>query len=182
MPSAHRILCHSLLLLCSIFPNIRVCSNESVLCIRRPKYWSFSFSICSSSEYSGLIAFRMIGLISLLSKDSQESSPAPQFESINSLAQFYLWSNSQHLYMTTGKKIALIIQTFVGKVKFLLPNMLSSFVTAFLLRSKCLLISWLQSPSTVILEPKKIKSVTASIFSPSICNKVMGLDAMIFIF
>ena len=182
MPSTHRILCHSLLLLCSIFPNIRVCSNESVLCIRWPKYWSFSFSICSSSEYSGLIAFRMTGLISLLSKDSQESSPAPQFESINSLAQFSLWSNSQHLYMTTGKKIALIIQTFVGKVKFLLPNMLSSFVTAFLLRSKCLLISWLQSPSTVILEPKKIKSVTASIVSPSTCNKVMGLDAMIFIF
>ena len=81
-----------------------------------------------------------------------------------------------------GKNIALIIQTFVGKVKLLLPNMLSRVVTAFLLRSKCLLISWLQSPPTVILEPKKIKSVTASIVSPSICNKVMGLDAMIFTF
>ena len=105
----------------------------------------------------------------------------PQFKSINSLALSLLYSNS-HLYMTTGKTIALTIQTFVGKVMSLLFNILSRFAIAFLPRSKCLLISRLQSPSSVILEPKKIKSVTVSIVSPSICHEVVGPDAMILVF
>ena len=127
----------------------------------RPKYWGFSFSISHSNEYSGLIFFR-IDWFELLAaqRDSQESSLTPQFERINSSAVSLLCV--QHPYMNNGKTI----QTFVGKVLFLLFNMLSRFVIAFLPRSKHLLISWLQSLSAVILEPKKIKSVTVSIFFP----------------
>ena len=156
-----------------MFPSIRVFSSELALPIRGPKYWGFSFSISHSNEYSGLIFFR-IDWFELLAaqRDSQESSLTPQFERINSSADSLLCV--QCPYMTTGKTI----QTFVGKVLFLLFNMLSRFVIAFLPRSKHLLISWLQSLSAVILEPKKIKSVTVSIFSPSICQEVMGLDAM----
>ena len=131
----------------------------------------------------GWFPWELIDLISLLSKDSQESSPTPQFKNINSLALSLLFIvQLSHLYMTTGKTTALTIWTFVSKVMSLLFNMLSRFVTALLPRSKCLLISWVQSPSAVILDPKKRKSVTASTFSPSIGHQVMGSDAMIFIF
>ena len=131
----------------------------------------------------GWFPWELIDLISLLSKDSQESSPTPQFKSINSLALSLLFIvQLSHLYMTTGKTTALTIWTFVSKVMSLLFNMLSRFVTALLPRSKCLLISWVQSPSAVILDPKKRKSVTASTFSPSISHQVMGPDAMIFVF
>ena len=160
MPSNHLILCRPLLLLPSIFPSIRVFSNESALCVR----WSFSFSISSSSEYSGLISFRIDWLDlavqeTLKSFLQHHSSKA----SILRCSAFFMVQLS-HLYLTTGKIIALTIQTFVGKVMSLLFHMLSRFVIAFLLRSRHLLISWLQSPSIVILEPKEIKSITASTF------------------
>ena len=183
MPSNHLILCRPLLLSPSIFPSIWVFSNESVLQIRLPKDWSFSFSISPSNEYSGLISIRMDWLDlpavqgtlkSLLQHDSSKAS----------ILQCLAFSVVQlsHPYMTTGKTIALIRWTFVGKVMSLLLNVLSRLVIAFLPRSKCLFISWLQSPSTVILEPRKIKSVTVSTVSPSICHEVMGSDTMIFIF
>ena len=175
MPSNHLILCHPLLLLPSIFLSIRVFSNESVSSHQVPKYWSFSFSICPSNGHSGLICW-----ISLQSKYSQESSPTPQFKSINSSA--FLTVHLSHPYMTTGKTIALARRTFVGKVMSLLFHMLSRLVITFLPRSKHLLISWLQSPSAVILEPLKIKSVTFSTVSLSIYHEVMGLDAMILVF
>ena len=144
-PSNHLILCHPLLLLPSIFPSIRVFSNESALCIRWPKYWSFSFSISSSNEYSGLISFRLDWLDGspCSPRDSQESSLTPQFKSINSSVLSLLYSQFQHPYKTTGKIMALIKQTFVGKVTFLLCSMLSRLVIAFLPRRKCLLISCL---------------------------------------
>ena len=154
MPSNHLVLCHPLLLSPSIFPSIRIFSNESILQIRWPKYWSFSFSICPSSEFSGLISFRMdwLDLLavqgtlkSLLQHHSSEAS-------ILCLSAFFIVQLS-HPYMTTGKIIALTRWTFVGKVMSLLFNMLSRFVIAFLPMSKRLLISWLQSPSAVILEP-----------------------------
>ena len=168
MPSNHLILCHPLLLLPSVFPSIKVFSSESVLCIRWLKYWSFSIS--PSSEYSGLISFTIDWLISLQSMGlsrvfSDTTVKKHQFFS----AQPSSWSNS-HIHTTTRKTIALTKLIFVGKVMSLLFNMLSKFVIAFLPRSKRLLISWLQSPSTVILEPKKIKSVTISIVSPTICH------------
>ena len=183
MPSNHLIFCRPLLLLPSIFPSIRVFSSESVLCIRWPKYRSFRFSISPSNEYTGLISFRIEWfdllavqgtLKSLLQHHSSEAS-------ILQLLAFFVLQLS-YPYMITRKNKALTRQTFVGKVMSLLFNMLSSFVIAFLPRSKCLLISWLQSPSAVILELKKIKSVTVSIVSPSICHEVMGQDAMIFVF
>jgi len=155
-------------------------SNESALRIRWPKYWSFSIS--PSNEYSGLISFRINSfdllagqgtIKSLLKHDSSKAS--------------ILWSSAffmvqlSHLYMTTGKTIALTRWIFVGKVMSLLFNTLSTFATAFLPRSKCLLISWLHSTSAMILLPKKIKSLTVSIVSPSICHEVMGSDAMILV-
>ena len=157
MPSNHLILCCPLLLLPSTLPTIRVFSNESVLCIKWPKYWSFSFSISPSREYSGLISFRMDWLdLPAVHRTLKESSPTPQFKaSIFQHSAFFIVQLS-HPYMTTGKTIALTRRTFVGKVMSLLFNMLSSFVIAFLPRSKHLLISWLQSPSAVILRPKKI--------------------------
>ena len=156
MPSNHLILCRPLLFPPSIFPSIRVFSNESVLHIRWPKYWGFSFSISTPSEYSGLISFRMdwLGLFAvqgtLKSLLQHHSSKA----SILQCSAFFIVQLS-HPYMTAGKTIALTRQIFVGKVMSLLFNMLSRLVIAFLPRSKCLLISWLQSPSAVILEPPK---------------------------
>ena len=183
MPFNHLIFCCPLLLLPSIFPNIRVFSKESVLCIRWPKYWSFSFSISPSNEYSGLISFRIDWFdLLVVQGNSQESSPTLQFKSINSPVLGFLLVQLLHPYMTTGKTIALSRWTFVGKVMSLIFNILSRLVRGFLPRSKCLLISWLQSLSAVILEPKKIKSVTVSIVSPSICHGVMGPDATILSF
>ena len=183
MPSNHFILCHPLLLPPSIFSSIRVFSNESVLHIRWPKYWSFSFSISPSNEYSGLISFRMDWL-DLLAVQGTLKSLLQHHSSKASILQrpaFFMVQLS-HPYMTTGKTIALTRWTFVGKVMFLPFSMLSRLVIAFLSRSKHLLILWLQSSSAVILEPKKIKSVTVSIVSPSICQKVMEPDTMMLVF
>ena len=183
MPSNHLILCHPLLLLPSIFPSIKVFSSESALRIRWPKYWSFSFSISPSNEYSGLISFR-INWLDLLAVQGTLKSLLQHHSSKASI----LWCSAffivqlSHPYKTTGKTIALTRWTFVGKGMSLLFNMLSRFVRALLPRSKHLLISWLQSQSVVILEPKKIKSVSVSIVSPSICHEMMGADAMILVF
>ena len=181
MPSNHLILCCPLLLLPSIFPSTRVFSKESVLHIWWPKHSSFSFSISPSNEYSGLISFRMLVWSPCRSRDSQESSPTPQFKSINSSALSCLIVQLSHPYMTTGKTIALSRWTFATKVMPLLFNTLSRFVIAFVPGSRCLLISWLQSLFTMILEPMKIKSVTVSIVSSGICHKVMWLDATILV-
>ena len=178
MPSSHLILCYPLLLPL-IPPSIRVLSNESTLCMRWPKYWSFSFSISPSNEYPGLISFRMDWLDlpavqgTLKSLLQHHSSKA----SVLRHSAFFTVQLS-HPYMTTGKTIALTRQTFVGKVMSLFFNMLSRLVIIFLWRSKCLLISWLQSPSAVILEPQKIKHDTVS---PFISHEVMGPDAMILV-
>ena len=162
------------LLLPSIFPSIRVFSNESVLHIRWPKYWSFSFSISTSNKYSGLISF-MIDLFYFLAVQGTLKSLLQHQRSKASILWHSAFSIVQHShpYMTTGKTIALTRQTVLGKVMSLLYNMLSRLVIAFLPRSKRLLISWLQSPSSVILEPPKIKSLTVSIVSPFICHEVM---------
>ena len=157
MPSNRLILCHPLLLLPSIFPSIRVFSNESALRIRWPKYWSFSFNNSPSNEHPGLISSRMDWLdlmavqVTLQRLLQRHSSKAPIFRH-----SAFLTVQLSHPYMTTGKTIALTRRTFVGKVMSLLFNMLSRLVIIFLPRSKCLLISWLQSPSAVILEPRKI--------------------------
>ena len=183
MPSIHLILCRPLFLLPSIFPSIRVFSNESVLHIRWPKYWSFSFSISPSNEYSGLISFRMDWLDLLTVKGTLKSllQHHSSKASILQCSAFFMVHLS-HPYMTTGKTIALTRWTFVGKVMSILFNMLSRLAIDFLPRSKCLLTSWLQSPSAVVRELPKIKSVTVSIVSPSICHEVMGPDAMIVVF
>ena len=176
MPSSHLILCCPLLLLPPIPPSIRVFSNKSTLHMRWPKYWSSSFSITPSKEIPGLISFRMDWL-DLLAVQGTLKSLLQHHSSKASV----LWCSAfftvqlSHPYMTTGKGIALTRWPFVGKVMSLLLNMLSSLVIAFLPRSKCLLISWLQSPSAVILDPRKIKSDTVSTVSPSICHEVMGL-------
>ena len=156
MESNHLILCHSLLLPPSIFPSIRGFSNESVLHIRWPKYWSFSFSISPSNEYSGLISFRMDWLDLLAVQGTLKSllQHHSSKASILQLSAFFMVQLS-HPYMTTGKTIALTRRTFVCNVTSLLFNMLPRLVITFLPRSKCLLISWLQSPSAVILEPQK---------------------------
>ena len=156
MPSNLLILCHPLLLPPSIFPNIRVFSNESVLHIRWLKYWSFNFSISPSSEYSGLISF-MMDWLDLLAVQGTLKSLLQHHSSKASILRclaFFIVQLS-HPYMTPGKTIALTRWTFVGKVMFLLFNMLSRLIIAFLPRKNCLLISWLQSPSAVILEPQK---------------------------
>ena len=157
MPSNHLILCHPLLLLPSIFPSIRVFSNEAALHIRRPKYWSFSISISPSKEYSGLISFRM-DWFDLPEVQGTLKSFLQHHSSNASIPQHSAFFRVQlsHAYMTIGKTIALTRWTFVGKGMALLFNMLSRFVIAFLPRSKCLLISWLQSLSAVTLEPRKI--------------------------
>ena len=159
MPSNHLILCCSLLLLPSVFPSIRVFSNESVLRIRWPKYWSFSFSISASSEHLGLISFRMDWLDLLAVQGTLKS-----LLQVHSLNASILWRSAffmvqlSHLYMTAGKTIALTRWTFVGRVMSLLFNMLSRVVIAFLPRGKHLLTSWLQSPSAVILGGSKINA------------------------
>ena len=183
MPSSHLILCRPLLLLPPIPASIRVFSNESTLRMRWPKYWSFSFSIIASKEYPGLISFRMDWL-DLLAVQGTLKRLLQHHSSKASI----LWRSAfftvqlSHPYMTTGKTVAFTRWTFVGKVMSLLFNMLSRLVITFLPRSKRLLISWLQLPSAVILEPPKIKSDTVSTVSPSISHEVMGPDAMIFVF
>ena len=180
MPSSHLILSHPLLLLPSIPPSIRIFSNKSTLRMRWPKYWSFSFSIILSKEIPGLIYFRMDWL-DLLAVQGTLKSLLQHHSSKASILRCSAFFTVQlsHPYMTTGKTIALTRWTFVGKVMSLLFNMLFRLVITFLPRSKRVLISWLQSPSTVILEPRKIKSATAS---PIICHEVMGLDAMGLVF
>ena len=165
MPSTRLILCRPLLLLPSIFPSIRVFSNESALRIRWPKDWSFSFNISPSNEYPELISFRMDWL-DLLAVQGTLKSLLQHYSSKASFLQYLAFFIVQlsHPYMTTGKTIALTRWTFTGKVMSLLFNMLSKLVITFLPRSKCLLISWLQSPSAVILEPKKIKSASFHCF------------------
>ena len=165
MPYKHIMLCCSLLFLLSIFPSIKVFSNKLALCIRWPKYWSFSFSISPSNEYSVLISLWMDWL-DLLAVQGTLKSLLQHHNLKASILQHsaIFMVQLSHPYMTTGKTIALTTWTFVGKVMSLLLNMLSRLVIAFLPRSKHLLISWLQSPSAVILEPKKIKSVTVSMF------------------
>ena len=183
MLSRHLILCHPLLLLPLIFPSIRVFPNESALRIRWPKYWSFSFNISPSNEHPGLISFRMDWL-DLLAVQGTLKSLLQHHSSQASILRRSAFFTVQlsRPYMTTGKTIALTRRAFVGKVMSLLFNMLSRLVITFLPRSKRLLISWLQSPSAVILEPPKIKSDTVSTVSPSISHEVMGLDAMILVF
>ena len=163
--TSNHLNCYPLLLPPSIFPSIRVFSNESVLHIRWPEYWSFIFSISPSNEYSGLISFR-INWLALLVIQGTLKSLIHHHSSKASI----LWCSAffivyfSHPYMTTGKIIALTRWTLVGKAMSLLFNMLSRLVITFLPRRKCLLISWLQSPSAVILEPPKIKSVSVHCF------------------
>ena len=165
MFSNHLILCCPLLLLPSIFPSIMVFPTESSLHIRWPNYWRFSFLIHPSNEYSGLISFRN-NWFDLFAVQGTLKSLLQQ----HNLKASFFWQSVLfiiqllHPHITTGKTIALITQPFIGKVMSLIFNMLSRFVTAFFPRSKCPLISWLQSPSAVILEPKKIKSLTFSTF------------------
>ena len=183
MPSNGLISRHSLLLPPSIFPSIRVFSKESALHIRWPKYWSFSVSISLSNEYSGLISFRMEWLDVLAVQGTLRSLLQHHSSKASILrhSAFFIVQLS-HPYMTTGKTIALTRQTFLDKVLSLVFHMLSRSVITFLPRSKNLLISWLKSPSTVILEPRKIKSATVSTVSPSICHEVMRLDVVILVF
>ena len=178
MPSNHLILCRPLLLLPSIFPSIRVFSNESVLCIRCPKYWNLSIN--PSNEYSKLISFQ-IDWFNLLVVQGTFKSILQHHSSKASILQhsaFFIVQLS-YPYMTTGKSKALMDLCWQISLLF---NMLPGLVIAFLLRSKCLFISWLQSPSAVILEPPKIKSFTVCIVFPSICHEVMGPGDMIFVF
>ena len=179
MPSKHLILCRPLLLLPSIFPSIRVFSNESALLIRWPKHWSFSSTSVlpmNTQDWS----LRWTGWISLQSKGLSRvfsNTTVQKYQFFGAQAFFIV--QLSHPYMTTGKTIALIRSTFVGKVMSLLFNMLSRLVITFLLRSKRLLISWLESPSALLLEPPKINSATVS---PSTCHEVMGSDAKILAF
>ena len=183
MPSNHLILCRPLLPPPLIFPSIKVFSNESVLHMRWPKFWSFSFSVSPSNEYSVLISFRMDWLNLLAVQGTLKSL----FRHHSSKASIF-WCSTffvvqlSHPYITTGKTIALTRWTFVGKVMSQLFKMLSRSVITFLPRSKHHLISWLQSSSVVILEPRKIKSVTVSTVYASICHGVMGPDAVILVF
>ena len=182
IPSSHLILCRPLLLLLSVFPSIRIFSNESTFHIRWPMYWSLSFSISPSNEHPGLISFRM-DCLDLLAVQGTLKSLLQHHSSKASIVRCSAFFTVQlsHPYLTTGKTITLTRQTFVGKMS--LPfNMLSKLVITSLARSKHLLISWLQSPSAVILEPPKIKSATVSTVSQSICHEVMGSDAMILVF
>ena len=183
MPSSHLILCFPLLLLPPIPPSIKVFSNESTLRMRWPKYWSFSFSIIPSKEIPGLISFRM-DCLDLLAVQGTLKSLFQHHSSKASILQCSAFFTIQlsHPYMTIGKTVALTRRTLVSKVMSLHFNMLSRLVITFLPRSKRLLISWLQSPPAVILEPQKIKSHTISTVSPPISHEVMGPDAMIFVF
>ena len=177
----HLILCHPLLLLRPIPPSIRVFSSKSTLRMRWPKYWSFSFSISPSNEHPGPISFRMDWL-DLLAVQGTLNSLLQHHSSKASVFQCSAFFTVQpwHPYMATGKTIALTIQTFIGKVMSLVFNMLSRLVITFLPRSNSLLISWLQSPSAVILEPKKRTYDTVSTVSPSISHELMGPDDRLF--
>ena len=180
MPFNHLILCCPLLHLPSIFPSNRVFSNDLALQTRWPKYWSFSFT--PSGEYSGLISFRIDWLDLFVVQGTLKGLQNHSSEvSVLQCSAFFIVQLS-HSYTTTGKTIALTRRTFVSQVMSLLLNMLSRFVIALLPRSKCLLISWLQSLSAVILEPKKIKSVTVSIVSQSVCHEMMRPDAIMLVF
>ena len=183
MPSNHLLLCLSPSPSPSNFPSIRVFSNESVLHMRWPKYWSSNFNISPSNEYSRLISFRMDWLDLLAVQETLKSllQHCSSKVSIPQLSAFFMVQLS-HLSMTTERSIALIRWTFVHKVMSLLFIMLSRLVIAFLPKSKHLIITWLQSSSAVILEPEKIESAAVSIVSPSIFHEVMGPDAIIFIF
>ena len=183
MPTSHHILCCPFLLLPPIPPSIRVFPSESTLHIRWPGYWSFSFSIIPSKEIPWLIFSRMDWFGVLAVQGTLKSLLAHQ-NSKASILRHSAFFNVQlsHPYMTTEKTIALTRQTLVGKIMSLLLDMLSRLVITFFPRSKRLLISWLQSPSAVILEPKKIKSDSVSTVWPSISHEVMGQDAMIFVF
>ena len=178
IPSSHLILCRPLLLLPPTPPSLRVFFNESALHMRWPKYWSFSVNISPSNEHAGLLSFRMDWL-DLLAFQGTLKSHLQHHTSKASI----LWRSAfftvqlSHPYMATGKTTALTKQTFFGKVMSLLFNMLSMLVITFLPMSKHLFISWLQSPSAVIVEPKIIKYDTVSTVSPSISHEVMGLDA-----
>ena len=182
MLSNHLILCCPLLLLPSIFASFRIFSNVLAVHIRWPKYWSFSFSfsISPSNDCSRLVSFR-INCFDLLAVQKTLKNLLHHHNSEASILQHSAFFQLSHLYMTTVKTIVLTIWTFVGKMMPLLFSMPSRFVIA-LLRSKCLLISWLQSPSTVILEPRKRKSVTSSTFPFPICHEGMGLDTIILVF
>ena len=183
MPSSHLILCRPLLLLPPIPPSIRLFTTESTLPMRWPKYWSFSLSISSSNEHPGLISFRMDWLDLLAVQGTLKSLLQYQSSKASVLqCSAFFTVQLSHPYMTTGKTIALTRQTLLGKVMSLLLNMLSRLVITFLPRSKHLLISWLQSPSAVILEPRKTNTSTVSTFSPSVCHEVMRLDVMILVF
>ena len=182
MPSNHLTFCCPFCL-SSVFPSIRVFSSESTLCIRWPNYWSFSFSISPFNEYSGLISFRLDWL-DLLSVQETLKSLLQHHNSKASILRcsaFFMVQPS-HPYMTTGKTIAFTLRTLTDKVMSTFFNTLSRFVIVFLPGSKRLLISWLLSASTVILEPKKIESATVSFFSPSVCHEVMKPDAVILVF
>ena len=183
MPSSHLILCRPFLFLPPIPPSIRVFSNESTLRMTWPKYWTFSFSIGPSNEHPGLISFRMDWLDLLVVQGTLKRLLQHRSSKVTILQRsaFFMVQLS-HPYMTTGKTMTLTRWTFVGKVISLLLNMLSRLVITFLPRSKRLLISWLQSPSAVNLEPRKIKSDTASTVSPSTSHEVVEPDAMIFVF
>ena len=183
MPSSHLILCRPLLLLPPTPPSVRVFSSESTLHMRWPKYWSFSFSMSPTNEHPGLISFRM-DYLDFLAVQGTLKSLLQHHSSKASIFQRSAFFTVQlsHLHMTTGKTIALTRQTFVGKVMSLLFNMLSRLAITFLPRSKHLLISWLQSPSALILETQKMKSDTVSTVSPSISHEVIGPDAMILVF
>ena len=181
MPSNNLILCCPLLLPPSIFPSTRVFSSESVLPIRWQKDWSFSFSISRPNEYSGLISFKMDWFDLFSVQGTLKSLQHYSSKTLILWVSAFFMVQLSHPYMTTGKTIALTRRTFVGQVTSLLFNTLSRLVIAFLPRSKHLLISWLQPPSAVILEPKK-RSLTVSIVFPSICHEVMGPDGMILVF
>ena len=182
MPSSHLILCCPLLLLPPTPPSIRVFSSESVLHMRWPKCWSFSFSISPSNEYTRMISFRMDWL-DLFAVQGTLKSLFQHYNLNASIFQHSAFFTVQlsHPYMTAAKTIALTRQTFAGKVMSLLYSMLSRLVITFLPRSKCLLISWLQSPSAVILEPPSPQKKSDTV-SPSISHEVMGADAMILLF
>ena len=175
MPSNHLILCHPLVFLTPVNLSNRVFTNESVLCMKWPKCWSFSFSISPSNEYSGLISFRIDWL------DFLAVQGMSQFKSINFSMLSLLYGSTLTSIHDYWKKHSFDWTDFVGKVMSLLFNMLSRLVIVLLPRSKWLLISWLQSASSVILEPEKIKFITASIVYPSICHEVMGLDTIILV-
>ena len=183
MPSNHLILCGPLLPSSTIFPSIRDFSDESAFHSRWPNYWSFSVNISPSNEYSGLISFSIDWLAHLAVQGTLKNLLQHHSSKASILRHSVFFTvQLSHPYMSTGKTITLTRQTFADKVTSLLFNMLSRLVITFLPRSRSLEISWLQSPSAVILEPPKIKSATISTVSPIICHEVMGLDAMNLVF